>query len=101
MRWGKGYVSAGLTGDLGCYRAVKALPVLNHVKRRRKELADCQAGTTVPLPFPALPGIFQCFPLHSPFFTRCQIVSSGVISLAVEFKDSIIKFSLQLESVSC
>lgn len=94
-------MSAGLTGDLGCYRAVKALPVLSHVKRRRKELADCQAGTTVPLPFPALPGIFQCFPLHSPFFTRCQIVSSGVISLAVEFKDSIIKFSLQLESVSC
>lgn len=84
-------MSAGLIGDLGYYRAIKPLPVLSHVKRRGKELANCQAGTAVPLPFLVLPSIFQCFPLHSPFFTRCQIVSSVVISLAVDGPVSLLK----------
>lgn len=70
--------------DLSYYRAVKPLPVLRHVKRRRKELADCQAGMCGAFSLPCSPCIFQSFLLHSPFSTRCQTVSSGVISLAVD-----------------
>lgn len=77
-------MSAGLTRDLSYYRAVKPPPVLRHVKRRRKELPDCQAGMCGAFSLPYSPCIFQSFRLHSPFSTRCQIVSPGVISLAVD-----------------
>ena len=71
--------------DLGYYRVVKHLPVLNQVNRIWKEKAEIAWRVcVVPLPFLVLPGNFQYLLLHSPFSTRCQIESSGVVSLAVD-----------------
>ena len=78
-------MNGGLASDLGYCRAVKHLPVLNQVNRRRKEKAEIAWWVcVVPLPFLVLPSNLQYFPLHSSFSNRCQIVSSGGISLAVD-----------------
>lgn len=72
-------MSGGLARELGYYRAVKCLPVLKQVNRRRKEKAEIAWWVhVVPLPFLVLPSNFQYFPLNSTFSIRCQIVSSGV-----------------------
>lgn len=82
--WGKGSISGVLARDPGYYRAVKHLPALKQTSRRKEKLEIAWWVCVVPLPSLVLPSNFQYFPLHSPFSTWCQIVSSGGISLAID-----------------